>query len=203
VALRFSDRFLLAPAPQSAEQAAELTEEFTPAELTELALGLGLFHGFSKVLIGLQLEPDGMETTVYPTPGYETPTPELTSDDAHVRVLAASPALAARWSLTYEALWRSGNIDPAMLEVCRERVAQLLGIEWAETRFGTELPTEADLDALLTLSELFVIDARAIEPELVATLRSDLGEAGLMTLMVGLALWDGIYRVALTIGAPT
>ena len=33
-----------------------------------LALGLGLFHGFSKMLIALGLEPDEMDDTVLPTP---------------------------------------------------------------------------------------------------------------------------------------
>ena len=39
------------------------------AEIAELALGVGLFMGMSKVLITLGLEPESMETTVLPTPG--------------------------------------------------------------------------------------------------------------------------------------
>lgn len=45
-----------------------LAREFSEAELTELALGVALFHGFSKMLIVLGLEPAHMETTISPTP---------------------------------------------------------------------------------------------------------------------------------------
>ena len=46
-----------------------LREAFSPAEIVELALGVGLFHGMSKVLITLGLEPESMPVTVLPTPG--------------------------------------------------------------------------------------------------------------------------------------
>ena len=42
---------------------------YSDAEIAELALGVGLFLGMSKVLITLGLEPEGMDTTVLPTPG--------------------------------------------------------------------------------------------------------------------------------------
>jgi alkylhydroperoxidase family enzyme len=45
-----------------------LDREFSEAELTELALGIALFHGFSKMLIVLGLEPVEMATTITPTP---------------------------------------------------------------------------------------------------------------------------------------
>lgn len=46
-----------------------LKTHFTEAEIAELALGVGLFHGMSKVLIALGLEPESMPVTVLPTPG--------------------------------------------------------------------------------------------------------------------------------------
>ena len=48
---------------------AALAEAFTPGEIVELALGVGLFLGMSKVLINLGLEPEEMPVTVIPTPG--------------------------------------------------------------------------------------------------------------------------------------
>jgi alkylhydroperoxidase family enzyme len=66
-ALRFADA-LLHLQPLSAHERAELQAEFTDPELAELAIGLALFHGFSKVLIASGAEPDQMETTVIPTP---------------------------------------------------------------------------------------------------------------------------------------
>ena len=46
-----------------------LRAEFTPQELTELALGVAAFHGMSKVLIVLGMEPESMAITQLPTPG--------------------------------------------------------------------------------------------------------------------------------------
>jgi hypothetical protein len=52
-------------------QIAALKKHYSNAELVELALGVGLFMGMSKVLITLGLEPEEMDTTVLPTPGSE------------------------------------------------------------------------------------------------------------------------------------
>jgi hypothetical protein len=46
-----------------------LSEHYSQEEIAELALGVGLFMGMSKVLITLGLEPEEMDTTVLPTPG--------------------------------------------------------------------------------------------------------------------------------------
>ncbi len=57
--------------PQSLSEAARRTlkTHFSDAEIVELALGVGLFLGMSKVLINLGLEPDDMPVTVVSTPG--------------------------------------------------------------------------------------------------------------------------------------
>jgi alkylhydroperoxidase family enzyme len=64
-----ADAFLGAGGPPSPDQQAALRSEFSDAELVELGIGLALFHGFSKMLIALGLEPENMDTTVLPTPG--------------------------------------------------------------------------------------------------------------------------------------
>jgi alkylhydroperoxidase family enzyme len=48
---------------------AALARHFSDSQIVELALGVGLFLGMSKVLITLGLEPDEMAVTVIPTPG--------------------------------------------------------------------------------------------------------------------------------------
>jgi len=53
----------------STEDRQALAEHFTRSEIAELAMGVGLFLGMSKVLIILGLEPESMPTTVIPTPG--------------------------------------------------------------------------------------------------------------------------------------
>lgn len=68
-ALQLADALLGQPQPPSAAQQQRLLEHYTPAEVFELALGIGLFHGMSKVLINLGLEPEDMPVTLLPTPG--------------------------------------------------------------------------------------------------------------------------------------
>ena len=45
-----------------------LLVHFDDGEVAELALGVGLFFGLSKVLVALGLEPESMPTTVLPAP---------------------------------------------------------------------------------------------------------------------------------------
>jgi hypothetical protein len=143
----------------------------------------------------LGLEPDSMETTVYPTPAFQTGPPRLSLDDPHAAVLSAIPDLAARWLLTHRALWESGHVEPALLEQCRVRIAQLFGVTWATEPGSYPATSGMDLPDAITAAELFVLDVRAIDEPLRESIRERLDEAGLVTLFVGFALWDGIYRV--------
>ena len=69
LALRLTDAIVGVPQTMNDELRAQLQQEFSPAELVELSLGVGLFLGMSKVLILLGLEPEDMPVTVLPTPG--------------------------------------------------------------------------------------------------------------------------------------
>ncbi len=53
----------------SEEALAQLRAHYSDAEIAELALGVTLFLGMSKVLICLGLEPEEMDLTALPTPG--------------------------------------------------------------------------------------------------------------------------------------
>lgn len=68
LAVAFADHFLGAtgPVPPSLDEA--LAAEFTSEQLGELAVGMSLFHGFSKLMIALGCEPEQMDTTELPTP---------------------------------------------------------------------------------------------------------------------------------------
>ncbi len=68
-ALQLTDDIIGLPGRLSDEQRSRISSHYSDAELAELALGVGLFMGMSKVLITLGLEPEQMETTVLPTPG--------------------------------------------------------------------------------------------------------------------------------------
>ncbi len=68
-ALQLTDDIIGLPGQLTEQQRANLKAHFSEDEIAELALGVGLFMGMSKVLITLGLEPDEMDTTVLPTPG--------------------------------------------------------------------------------------------------------------------------------------
>ena len=65
--LAFTDVMLAGGTPDAALQA-ELRGHYTEEQLVELGLGVALFHGLSKMLIVLGVEPEQMDTTVVATP---------------------------------------------------------------------------------------------------------------------------------------
>jgi len=67
--LKLTDAFIGDPNQLTEADRKALLDEFDEGELAELALGVGLFFGLSKVLIALGLEPEDMPTTVLPAPG--------------------------------------------------------------------------------------------------------------------------------------
>ena len=68
LAVDFTDAFL-AGRPPSADVRTALRHTFSDDELVELATAVLAFHGFSKMLIALGLEPEQMDTIVHSTPG--------------------------------------------------------------------------------------------------------------------------------------
>lgn len=68
-ALELTDVLIGMPRPLTPELQAKLRQHYSDAEVVEMALGVGLFLGMSKLLIALGLEPEDMETTLTPTPG--------------------------------------------------------------------------------------------------------------------------------------
>lgn len=64
----YADAFLAGVGPPSREVRAALQAELTDEQIVELSMALALFHGFSKMLIVLGLEPESMSTLVLPTP---------------------------------------------------------------------------------------------------------------------------------------
>ena len=68
-ALHLTDDLIGLPGHLTREQVEQIKAHYSNAEIAELALGVGLFLGMSKVLITLGLEPEAMETTLLPTPG--------------------------------------------------------------------------------------------------------------------------------------
>ena len=68
-ALQLTDAIIGYPQSLSEETRRALKANFSDAEIVEMALGVGMFMGMSKVLINMGLEPENMPVTVIPTPG--------------------------------------------------------------------------------------------------------------------------------------
>lgn len=182
-----------------------MAQHFDAGEWTELALGLGLFHGFSKMLIALGLEPEEMDTTVLPTPqasGADVPSADL--DDPVVALLAPRPDLAAPWQHMARCLDALPGVDPGLLAVARRRLAELIGVAELAAAPAAGVADDEHRDLVVELAELFAIDVRAIDASRRDALRQALGEAGLVGHIMNLAVYDGIWRVAACrVGSPT
>lgn len=143
----------------------------------------------------------------------------MKSDDPHLAVLAAHPRLAERWGEMASAVWEHESVSHGVLELCRIRVAQLLGVDWAvdyrtpgvdvleaKTRSVGAWPTADALNdfeqTCLEIAELFVVDAHTLTDEQIAAVSDRVGPAGLIQLTTALAVWDGIYRASLTLAPP-
>lgn len=67
--LKLTDAMLGIAGEPAVDDQALIRSHLDDGEVVELLLGVGLFHGMSKVLINLGLEPQHMPVTVLPTPG--------------------------------------------------------------------------------------------------------------------------------------
>lgn len=116
--------------------------------------------------------------------------------------------------------WERPLVEPVLLELCRLRVAALLGCK-SELAIRYEVAHGAGLDeakiaalehwheddrfsacerAVLCLAELFVRDPHAITDDDVAAVVSELGDAGTIALVEALALFDGFARFRILLG---
>ena len=112
-------------------------------------------------------------------------------------------------------LWAPGRMDPVILELCRLRLAQLLG-----DRLGVDQRTPAAVEAGLTdedvaelahwptsgrvdartraclaFTELYVIDAHAVTDKVCGELRAELSDGEAVALTMALATFDATSRL--------
>jgi len=135
---------------------------------------------------------------------------------------------AATWPVPFDALARSliaawDVTDPVLLELCRVRMATLLGFPAEEARrttraraAGLDEETIAELPrwptstrfgaperACLAFAEQFVVDANGVTDELVADLTAHLGAEGCYAFVQALSLVETFQRACLTLGIAT
>jgi AhpD family alkylhydroperoxidase len=124
----------------------------------------------------------------------------------------------------YAVFWARGLLDPVVLELCRLRVAQLLGCESElQVRYRPALAAGLSEEqvsrlarwpsdpcftdgqrAALAFAEQFVIDVSGIDHELRDRVVDCFAPAGLVALCEALALFDGFcrFRTILGVGRP-
>ncbi len=126
--------------------------------------------------------------------------------------LAALPEIATAFDALYASFWTQAHIAPETLELCRLRLAQLHN---SSVDFGREdcpVPaekretlsqwnkghpfTEAEC-ACLEFTEIYAMDAQAITDEQAEAVKKHYGDAGLITLVEALGIFDGMTRLSL------
>jgi alkylhydroperoxidase family enzyme len=120
--------------------------------------------------------------------------------------LALRPALRDDLRRFESLLWESG-VDRDVLDLCRLRVAQLLGCDAVLRETTRDLdalrrwPTQYDerTRACLAFAEAFVMDPRAITDADAAAVVAHLGAPGLVAFAEALAIFDGLTRARLVL----
>jgi AhpD family alkylhydroperoxidase len=147
---------------------------------------------------------------------------EADGDTALDRVFGLTPAAYAAFRDLDAALWDPDRVDPALVELCRLRIAQLVGCDAeldirhdearaaglteakiAELRSWPTSEQYTDTDrAVLEFAEKFVIDASSVDDADCAALRAHLADPEIAALTTAVAVFDAMarFQVALGIG---
>lgn len=136
------------------------------------------------------------------------------------RIFGLRPDLYEPFLAFYSTFWTHRLLDPVVLELCRLRVAHLLGCK-SETRVRYQPALDAGLTedqvsalpqwptsplfsdahrAALAFAEQFVIDVEGIGSELRDAVADHFEVAGLVALCEVLALFDGFCRFRIVLG---
>tara|TARA_B100001142_G_C14322917_1_gene651151 strand:+ start:1471 stop:2121 length:651 start_codon:yes stop_codon:yes gene_type:complete len=193
--LAFTDHFILTPGPLPKEMKANLINSYTETELTEIALGLGLFHGFSKMLIALGREPDDMATTVIPTPTAPSTDLDIEITKGHpvANLLSPTNKLRNYWLQLEESLWSMDSYPTNELRYIRFHLVNLFKLN---SEYRDFYRIEGSSDTSKSIADQFVYDVRSITVRQREEIINDFGSEGLLNIMICLAIYDGIFRVA-------
>ncbi|MBP6381397.1 MAG: hypothetical protein KBG29_00950 [Pseudomonadales bacterium] len=138
----------------------------------------------------------------------------VTSDTLSA-ALVPGGAMARDFNAVWEQLWRQDHLPPRLLELCRLRLAQLLGADAeldalrgleqdpgriAALRSGSyhrSARFDAPEQAVLEFAEIYAQDPGALTDELADGVKRHFGEAGLVCLIEALGFIEGRIRLAL------
>jgi alkylhydroperoxidase family enzyme len=145
-------------------------------------------------------------------------------DPTFARVFGLRPDLQEGYERLYGLIWERRLVDPVALELCRLRVAEILGCH-AERRARSPAAVASGLDegaiaelanwrtsarfgelerACLAFCEGFVNDVHGLTDDDVAAVTRLVGEPGTVALAEAVGLFEGFcrFRIALGIDAP-
>jgi len=138
-------------------------------------------------------------------------TTSITLGDAVSRAGGAATAFESMW----QSLWSQDRVPPALLELCRLRLAQMHGAaEELEVthpaarapqakrqsvirgRFATDGQFDPGEVAVLSLAEVYAQDPAAITDDMAEAVKGAYGDTGLVVLIEALGFIDGRIRMA-------
>jgi len=135
------------------------------------------------------------------------------------RVFGLRPEAYARFREMYAGLWDAAVIDPAVVELCRLRIATILGCD-AERAIRYTDATEAGLTedritalprwpndpafttaerSAIEFAEQYVIDPHGLTDDHFAALHREFDEPALATLTLAVAMFDALTRMRLAL----
>lgn len=142
------------------------------------------------------------------------PAPWAHLPDDPASLLGLRPDIDAGFVALYRSVWQEG-LDARLLELCRLRSAQILHADGplhrrtpaAEEVGLTELDVgrlaswhlhdhfDRPTNAAIAFTEQYLLDPNGIHDTLARDLRDDLGEPGLVTFVVALAVFESYQRM--------
>lgn len=131
------------------------------------------------------------------------------------------PEYAAAWREADDALWDQDALAPELLEMCRLRIAQLLGVPDGLRDAGSREPRvrldpsiveqipvwptasgfSAQQKACLGFAEQVLLDAQGVEDEMAAELIDAIGDGGFLVLSYGCGFFETTLRARLLLAA--
>ena len=122
------------------------------------------------------------------------------------------PELGDPFAALYRSFWSLDSVPASTLELCRIRLAQLLGSELARDHSEVEIPAaqraevqdwhrsalfSAAEKACLELTEVHAMDAQAITDQQADAVKAAYGEVGYVAVIQALGVFDAVIRLAL------
>jgi hypothetical protein len=119
------------------------------------------------------------------------------------RLLVAEPGLSAALRAYVEGVFAHPALPAGVLELCRARVAQLLGADVVAPEGAPDPAADPVAAACLAFAEQFVLDAQALDDTTVGRVLAAVGEEGYAVLTIGVGLAEGLTRAQLAWGLPS